>query len=150
MIRLLDLREDKDLKQYDISKLLNISRVQYSRLENEVSKITHDKLIILANFYNTSIDYILGLTNNIVPYERNIEINLKLKYLRKHKGLTGKEVGKMINLSQQQYSSIEKGEYKISYDKLIILANFYNTNVDYILGITNETKPYSKPSFEIK
>lgn len=150
MIRLLDLREDKDLKQSDISSLLDVSRVQYSRLENEVSKITSDKLITLSTFYNTSIDYILGLTNEIIPYNRDGNNNLKLKELRTSKHLTGKEVGMIIKLSQQQYSSIEKGEYKITYDKLIILANFYNTNVDYILGITDEVKPYKKPSFELK
>lgn len=150
MIRLLDLREDNDLKQKDISKLLNVSRVQYSRLENEVSKINNDKLIILSKFYNTSIDYILGLTNEVVPYERNVSNYLRLRELRKSKKLTGKEVGDVLGLSQQQYSSIENGEYKITYDKLILLSKFYNTSVDYILGLTDVFKVYSKPSFEIK
>lgn len=150
MLRLIDLREDKDLTGTEIAKLLNVSQPQYSRLELEVNKITSDKLIILSNFYNTSIDYILGLTNEIVPYKRSYSNTLKLKELRKSKKLTGKDAGEIIGLSQQQYSSIEKGEYKITYDKLITLANFYNTSVDYILGITDVFKPYTKPSFEIE
>ncbi len=150
MLRLIDLREDRDLTGTNIANILNVTQPQYSRLELEVNRITNDKLIILANFYNTSVDYILGLTNDIVPYKRTLVNGLNLKSLRKSKKLTGKDAGQVIGLSQQQYSSIEKGEYKITYDKLIILANFYNTSVDYILGITDEVKPYSKPSFELK
>lgn len=150
MLRLIDLREDRDLTGTNIANILNVTQPQYSRLELEVNRITNDKLIILANFYNTSVDYILGLTNDIVPYKRTLVNGLNLKSLRKSKKLTGKDAGQVIGLSQQQYSSIEKGEYKITYDKLIILANFYNTSVDYILGITDEVKPYSKPSFKLK
>ena len=72
MLRLIDLREDKDLKQKQIAKLLNIDRSQYSKLELEVYKLTSDKLIILSNYYNTSVDYILGLTNISKSYPRNL------------------------------------------------------------------------------
>lgn len=144
MIRLLDLREDKDLKQKDIAKILGISRSFYSRLELNEYNIKHKHLIILANFYNTSTDYILELTNEIIPYTRNNNNKLRLKELRKSKNLVGKEMAYILNLSQQQYSSLENGNFNITYDKLITLATFYNTSVDYILGLTNETKPYPK------
>lgn len=150
MLRLFDLREDNDLSQFKVASLLNISRSQYSGLELETNRITHDKLITLANFYNTSIDYILGLTNKSTPFHRIDMINSNnLKELRKLKRLTEKEVGQLINLSQQQYSSIENNLYKITHDKLIVLAKFYETSIDYILGLTDEIKPYPKPSFEI-
>lgn len=61
--RIRNLREDNDLKQIDLAKLLQISQAQYSRIETGENDITLDSLIRLAIFYNTSIDYILELTN---------------------------------------------------------------------------------------
>lgn len=68
--RLKDLREDKDLFQKDIAKLLNISQQYYSEYENGKRPIPVEYLITLARFYNTSIDYIVGFTNNSKPYKR--------------------------------------------------------------------------------
>lgn len=62
--RLKDLRNDKDLTQSQIAKILGTSQKQYSRWETGEYQIPLDDLIILAKFYNVSIDYIVGLTNN--------------------------------------------------------------------------------------
>ena len=70
MLRLKDLREDKDLYQEDIAKLLKTSQVQYSRDETGLRYIPIYHLETLAIFYNTSIDYIVGLTNIKEPYPR--------------------------------------------------------------------------------
>lgn len=70
MLRLKDLREDKDLKQINIAELLNTTQEQYSRYENEQRYIPIYHLKKLALFYNTSIDYIVGLTNKKEPYPR--------------------------------------------------------------------------------
>ena len=68
--RLKDLREDKDIYQKEIAKLLNISQQYYSEYENGKRPIPVEYLIRLAKFYNTSIDYIVGLTNEFKPYKR--------------------------------------------------------------------------------
>lgn len=70
MIRLKDLREDRDLKQKDISNIINISQTNYSKYELEKINIPLDTLRKLANFFNTSTDYILGLTDEQSPYPR--------------------------------------------------------------------------------
>lgn len=70
MNRLKDLREDKDLLQKDISKILDISQRGYSHYETENNDIPTEILKKLAIFYNTSIDYILGITNEKKPYPR--------------------------------------------------------------------------------
>ena len=62
--RLRDLRNDKDLKQKDLAEYLNCSQVAYSHYELGKRDIPTEVLVALAKFYNTSIDYILGLTNN--------------------------------------------------------------------------------------
>lgn len=62
--RLRDLREDRDLKQREIAAHLNCSQRTYSNYELGQRDIPTDILIKLALYYNVSVDYILGLTNN--------------------------------------------------------------------------------------
>ena len=71
--RLKNLREDSDLTQSAIAKLLNVSQRAYSHYENGDREIPIDCLIELAKFYETSIDYLVGLTDVIRPYPRKIE-----------------------------------------------------------------------------
>ena len=59
--RIRALREDKDLNQSEISKMLNISQSTYSRYENGNLDIPTEILISLSKYYNVSVDYILGL-----------------------------------------------------------------------------------------
>ena len=62
--RLKDLREDKDLTQQEVAKLLFITQQQYSLYEKGYRDIPTTALTTLADFYNVSTDYILGLTDN--------------------------------------------------------------------------------------
>lgn len=71
MNRLKDLREDKDLLQNDIAKILGMSQTGYSKYEVGTNDIPTSILIKLAYFYNTSIDYILGITNEKKSYPKN-------------------------------------------------------------------------------
>ena len=61
--RLKDLREDNDLTQATIAKFLDITRPQYTLYETGKRDIPVDLLRLLAKFYNTSIDYIVGETD---------------------------------------------------------------------------------------
>lgn len=70
MNRLRDLREDKDLYQKDIANILQMDQSNYSKYELEKVDIPIQALKTLALFYNTSTDYILGLTNIKEPYPR--------------------------------------------------------------------------------
>lgn len=62
-MRLRDLREDNDLKQSQIAQLLNIKQNTYSQYENEKREIPISVLWKLADYYETSIDYLIGRTN---------------------------------------------------------------------------------------
>ena len=70
MNRLRDLREDKDLTQNYIAKKFNIDQSNYSKIELEKIEIPIKLLKKFSEFYNTSTDYILGLTNEIKPYPK--------------------------------------------------------------------------------
>ena len=58
--RLKEIREDKSLTQSDIAKVLNTTQQQYSKYELGIQIIPLEKINILANYYNTSIDYLVG------------------------------------------------------------------------------------------
>ncbi len=68
--RIRNLREDNDLTQKQISKFLNISQVAYSYYELSRRNIPIELLCKLADFYNTSVDYILYRTDADTPYPR--------------------------------------------------------------------------------
>ncbi|MBQ2750773.1 MAG: helix-turn-helix transcriptional regulator [Clostridia bacterium] len=67
--RIRDLREDHDWKQSTLADLLGISQTRYSKYEIGTCEIPVSILIQLAKIYNTSIDYLLGQTNNPNRYE---------------------------------------------------------------------------------
>ncbi|MEA4932454.1 MAG: helix-turn-helix transcriptional regulator [Lawsonibacter sp.] len=67
-LRLKDLREDADLNQVQLARLLGMSQTGYSKYETGENDIPTQVLIKLAQLYKTSVDYILGLTNNKTPY----------------------------------------------------------------------------------
>lgn len=77
MLRIRELREDNDKKQIEIATLLGIQQNSYSQIENGKNTIQIDHLMKLATFYNTSTDYILGLTDEIKPYPKSKNINKK-------------------------------------------------------------------------
>lgn len=66
--RIRDLREDADLPQRELAALLHVSQTTYSRYETGTLDIPSSSLIYLARFYKTSVDYLLGLTDNPKPY----------------------------------------------------------------------------------
>ncbi|WP_288146805.1 helix-turn-helix domain-containing protein [Thomasclavelia cocleata] len=69
--KLRDLREDRDLTQADIVEILNVNQTTYSRYERgDINNIPLDVLIKMALFFDTSIDYILNVTDNKKPYKR--------------------------------------------------------------------------------
>lgn len=72
MNRLKDLREDRDLLQKDIARILNMSQTGYSKYEVGTNDIPTEILKKLASYYDTSIDYLLCLTDERKPYPKSI------------------------------------------------------------------------------
>lgn len=72
--RIRELREDHDLTQRQLAEILHITQPQYFRYEQGYRDVPTDILIVLARLYNTSIDYILGMTDNTMPYARSYTV----------------------------------------------------------------------------
>lgn len=67
-MRIRDLIEDNNLKQEEVAKYLHVKQNTYSQYENEQRQLPLSCLIALSKFYNTTTDYILGLTDKRDPY----------------------------------------------------------------------------------
>ncbi len=67
MYRIRDLREDRELSQAQVAKVIHTTQQQYSKIESGKSDISGEKLKLLAEFYHVSADYILGLIQDPRP-----------------------------------------------------------------------------------
>lgn len=68
----------------------------------------------------------------------------RIRDLREDKDLTQTQIAEYLNCSQRIYSNYERGDVDIPTQILIKLAKMHDTSVDYLLGITDERKPYPK------
>lgn len=68
----------------------------------------------------------------------------RLKSLRENKGKLQKEIAQELNMKQQQYQRYENGKTEMSITLLNILADYYQTSIDYIVGRTDIKEPYPK------
>ena len=68
----------------------------------------------------------------------------RLKEIREDRDLLQKDIAQALRIKQQQYSEYELGSVLISIEKLNKLADFYNVSIDYLVGRTDERKPYPK------
>lgn len=74
-------------------------------------------------------------------YINNFE---RIAELRKDKNLRQVDIANMLGMSQRNYSHIESGEYDFTSRQLIILAKLFGVSIDYLIGLTDEKKQYSK------
>ena len=67
---------------------------------------------------------------------------MRIRDLREDKDLTQKDIAEYLHVKQNTYSQYENGQRQLPIDFLIALARFYKTSTDYILGLTDEKRPY--------
>ncbi len=80
-------------------------------------------------------------------YEKSYE---RIRALREDNDLTQKEIASILNMSQTGYSKYETGENDIPTKILIDLAKYYNTSIDYLLGITDIKEPYLRSNKKLR
>lgn len=71
-------------------------------------------------------------------------MKLRIKEIREAHNYTQSEIAKVLHCTQQTYSRYETGEIIIDANNIVLLANFYHTSIDYLLGLTNQVEPYGK------
>ena len=67
---------------------------------------------------------------------------MRIRDLREDRDITQKQIADHLHIKQNTYSQYENGQRQLPLDVLISLAKFYGTSTDYILGLTDEIRPY--------
>ena len=142
-MRLKDIREESELKQFAVSKLLGVSRESYSLWELELDLIPIKRLNDFCNLFNCSIDYALAFTNikNYKHLKKEININLsakRLKEIRKEHKHTQDYLAQKLSLNRSLISKYESGHTIISTTFLIEYVKIYHISSDYLLGKIDE------------
>ena len=140
--RLVETREDFNLKQKDIANILNITQQSYSLWENGTKIIPLKHLNSLCNYYNVSMDYMLGLSNTRHYDVINTDINKtsigkRLREFRIENNVTQIELAKLLNTTHSTISAYESGKTTILTAFAYEICNKYNISMDYLCGRTN-------------
>lgn len=131
------IREENDLSQDDIAKILNVTQSNYSRWENKSKIIPLKKLNELCNYYGISMDYIVGLNKNRKKLNKNYtldnkEIGKNIKMIRIKNKINQKELATLLNTTQSVISNYEKGNTLILTSFAIQICLTYKISLDAI------------------
>ena len=143
-VRFYDLRIDNDKKQKEIAQTLKVTTEVYAKWERRVNDIPIIQTNNLANYYNVSLDYLLGMSNNKKHDGRkNINLDLmrkRIKELRENQNKSQEELGEKIGFSQRLYAHYEKGTRTPKTFKLYFIALYFNVSMDYLTGKSDDKK----------
>lgn len=136
--RIRDLREDHDLTQFKMAELLGVKRTTYAMWELGDVDFPIEKIIFLAEYFKTNIQYLVGLTNDkgYFPHPTIIsqkELGRRLRSFRLSRGLTQKQMAISLGINQSSYAYYEYGTTGISTHKLFLLSNTFRVNLDELL-----------------
>lgn len=139
--RLFDLREYKDLSQIKLADYLGITQQTYSLWEKGTKIIPLKHLNSLSNFYEISMDYIVGLTdekNNsgiikLTELNKN-EIGSRIKKIREDNNLTLRDLAKELNTTSSTISAYETGNTLILTAFAYQICIKYNVSLDWLCG----------------
>ncbi len=147
--RLKDIREDHDLSQKEMAKILNVNRSTYSLWELGINIIPIKYLSSLADYFNYSIDYILGITNNKNSniLKKGFDIKLlgkNLKEIRIANGLSQENIASILNVSQACIARYEKGLIEISTSNLYKFSKEFNISINQLCNKEEYIKTANK------
>ena len=139
------LRETNNITQEELANILNITRGLYSQYEIADKIIPLNQLNKLSNYFNVSIDFLLGINKNKIYSNIKEKINnelfgSRLKDFRKEHKLTQEKLAKELNTSHSVISSYEKGKTLILTSFHYTICKKYNISADYLLGKIDEPK----------
>ena len=145
--RLKNIRENKEILQKDIAKILDIKENTYSEYENEYKIIPIKHLNKICNYFNVSLDYIFNFTNkqNYLSTRKEIIKELtrnRLRELRKENNLTQEKLAKTINVAKSTISDCERMSTTLATPFLYEICKKYNISADYLLGKTDQPKKF--------
>ena len=139
--KLIEIREDLNLRQKDIADILGITQQSYSLWENGSKVIPLKHLNNLCNYYNLNMDYVIGLSSikyyNVINKKIDkILIGERLRKIRKDKNITQEELASILNTTHSTISAYESGKTTILTAFAYEICKRYNISMDYLCGRT--------------
>lgn len=137
--RLFFLREEKDLTQEDMGRILGVSRVAISQWETGKEIIPLKKLNMYSNYFNVSIDYILKISN-VKEYKitnKKLDskvIGKRLLYIRHKFNITQEQMAKDLNTTHSTISAYESGKTLILTIFAYQIVTKYKLSMDWFCG----------------
>lgn len=139
--KLKKLREQKQLTQLELAKDLNISKTSIANYESGTRKVPLDIIVKISNYFNVSVDNLLGLNFlNKANNEQDINTGKELKKLRENNQLSLMEMSKELDIDVSSLANFETGVSKVPIDILIKFATYFNVSIDDLVGIHNENE----------
>ncbi len=136
-IKLKDIREDHDISQKEMANILGVTRSAYSLWELGINIIPLKPLVTYANYFNYSIDYVLGLTNdrrknNVTPVLDLKVLGNNIKNLRIKNELSQENLANILGVTQACIVRYEKGLVCISTSNLYKLSKEFKVSISYL------------------
>lgn len=136
--RLKDIREDNDLNQQAMAKILNTNRATYSMWELGINIIPLKDLCNFTDYFNLSIDYVLNLSNDKkTKLIKGLDLKVlgnNIKTLRKKNHLSQRELATKLNISKTSIYKYEHGLTYITIPNLYNLSKLFNISINKLCG----------------
>lgn len=137
--KLFDLREYQDLYQKDIAKIIGVKQQTYSMWERGVKIIPLKHLNTLCNYYDVSMDYVLGLSNNKYLESKSKSIDKKIignniRTIRENNNLSIRQLATFLNTTPSTISYYENGKTLVLTAFAYQICKKYNISLDKLTG----------------
>lgn len=141
--KLKDIREDNDISQEEMAKILGVNRSTYSLWELGINIIPLKKLCDFADYFNYSIDYVLGISNNRLSKNLIKGLNLQklgsnMKKIRIKHELSQENVANLLGVTQACITRYEKGIICISTSNLYKFSREFKISLNELCGKTKK------------
>lgn len=137
--RLQSVRENNELTQKQVADILKVSQASYSRWEKEIEIIPLRKLILFAEYFNLSLDYICNFSNkrelNSSYKIDKTKVGNRLVEFRNKNNITQKELAVFLNTTPSTICAYEKGKTLLLTSFAYQICTTYKISMDYLCGL---------------
>ena len=143
-LRLKELRAERDISQRELARALNVSIGAIGNWESRTRMPDAEKLQQIADFFDVSVDYLLGRTdakNNSATHKKGVIVLVnidKIKILAKEQGIKIKFICSQLSLAEGYLSNVQSGKTVMTDERLEKIAEILHTTPEYLRDETDD------------